>query len=232
MTTNRVLGLHHLGINVADAESARDQLVGAGFEAGDLFRIDNEGSAVGNGLRSIDMQVCFLRLGATTVEVIAHAAPASEAVAVAPAAGTTSWSVPRAGADAQVLDLPGVRASVGPTDSVELSWWTSDPEATGELLVALGLQRADDGWGFPGGRLRVAAADPGTAPPSVTAVGRTHLSFRYADAQAVHDDLVDRGFECVSAPVSHEDVIFWFFVHAPGGGGSLEVIQDNDRILG
>lgn len=215
-----VLGLHHVGLNVADLAGTVERLRVPGFAGDEVLHLTDRDAARGNGLEAIDMQVCFVGNGSVALELIEHR-PSPPPVPHDPGLDPV-WVLP--GAAAAELGLPGVRATVAVRGSSDLTWASSDTPGTERLLACLGLAREDDSWRFPGGtvRLRAVAAAPVHAAGST---GRPHVAFRVGDAAAVHDRLVAAGLRPFSAPIDHAGVLDWFFVRDPGGV-PVEVVED------
>ena len=223
-----VLGIHHLGLSVADLGTTTDLLGMLGFDSGEPFELSDVDAARGNGLEVVRMRVAFVSDGRSTFELIQHLEHVSAGSPPSPwDRGHERWHVLPGGVTPK--ELPGVSLRSSPVGGlVGIDLTAGDPAATGELLRAVGLSaNVHGGWALPGAVVRVDQASSGTAAPAVTSRGRCHLAVRVADARATHALLAASGFDCLSAPIDHDGSIWWFFVRDPGGSGEIEIVQDD-----
>ncbi|QTI87268.1 VOC family protein [Streptomyces sp. AgN23] len=227
-----VLGVHHLGLTVADLDASRTFYEAGGYTVTDRLRADGPDAALGNGLPRAALDIVFAD-GPTAggpgtgspgliLELVRFDPPGERRVtAVDPAFGTVPlWSADSAGTDPD--GRPVTAAGPG---AVQVTLTTADPVGTARLLRLLGFEGAGRGGaadttGLTGHGLDLAlrrVPEP-PVPPGPNDAGRTHLCCRVTDMTAAVAALDEAGFGTVSTPRVHGD-LQWVFVRHPEGPG-------------
>lgn len=210
-----VIGVHHIGLAVADLAASCDFYCSCGYAVSDRLHLTGADPAIGNGLDATVLDIAFLASPAMTLELLQFDPAGRPLSADDPCFG----SVPVANDPPAELDPDGHPLSRSAATQTNAIFTTAVPEQTRALLEVLGF--VSDGeatlsaYGLTVELVTVAAQSPA---PTANCPGRMHLCCQVADIDAAVAVLAEAGFATVSTPRVSGD-LSWVFVAHEGGPG-------------
>lgn len=213
-----VVGVHHLGLTVADLGAAVGFYAGSGYRLADRLSLTGPDGGIGNGLNEVDLEVAFMSAPALTLELVefnpgGRVRPGEDT----PGFGRVpTWSTPLSNRDPDGRPVIGLAPAAAPAVGVA----TADPAATTRLLTVLGFSQVGGSHLLSGHGIEVELIDvrrPATASRADDG-GRVHLCCQVTDMDAACAHLASEGYDLISAPRVSGD-LSWVFVRHPEGPG-------------